>query len=76
MTKKEFMRELGQNLKSVMEEYNMTQRELAKETNISKQTISAYVCGERMPSLDNLANIAYVLNCDLDELVIIDEMIE
>lgn len=75
MTKFEFYREIGQNLKDLLDEYGMTQRELAIRIGVSKQTISAYINGERKPSIENLANIAYVLECDINELIMIDEIV-
>lgn len=75
MTKFEFYREIGQNLKDLLDEYGMTQRELAIRIGVSKQIISAYINGERKPTIENLANIAYVLECDINELIMIDEMI-
>lgn len=75
MTKFEFYREIGQNLKDLLDEYEMTQRELAIRIGVSKQIISAYINGERKPTIENLANIAYVLECDINELIMVDEMI-
>lgn len=75
MTKFEFYREIGQNLKDLLDEYGMTQRELAIRIGVSKQIISAYINGERKPTIENLANIAYVLECDINELIMVDEMI-
>ena len=76
MTKKIFMMEFGENLQSLLDDWGMTQQELADDIKVSKQTISAYVCGTRMPSIENLINISHVLDCELNELIIVDEMIE
>lgn len=68
--------EIGHNIKTVLDEYGMTQKELADEIGVSKQTISAYICGERQPTIKNLINIAYVLECDIDDLITCDDFID
>lgn len=75
MTRCELYREIGENLRDLLEEYGMTQRELAEAIGVSKQTISAYCQGSRQPSIENLVNIAYVLECGINEIITVDEMI-
>ncbi len=76
MTEFELMRDIGGNIESVLEENNMSQQDLARETGISKSTISRYINGNAMPTLKNLVNIAYVLACDISEFVFSDEFVE
>lgn len=71
----ELMTEFGRNLKDLLDEYQMSQNELAEATEMSKAAISCYVNGERMPSLKALVNIAYVLECDIEELVNCDQFV-
>lgn len=72
MTEIEFMRRFGNNLRDVLEDCWMTQKELSEETGISESTISRYVRGEMMPTFKNIVNIKYALNCEWDELVDFD----
>lgn len=76
MTRRELYREIGENIGDLLEEYGMTQFELAEAIGVSKQTISAYRQGSRQPSIENLVNIAYVLECDISDLITCDEMID
>ena len=76
MTVRDMNLEIGQNIKSALDEYSMSQKELADEMGVSKQIISAYICGDRQPTVKNLVNIAYVLECDINELITCDDFIE
>lgn len=75
MSEIELMRQIGENIRDLMGDWNMSQKELADRTGISEATISYYINGERMPSVKNLVNIAYVLECDLTEIVEAYELI-
>ena len=69
MSEVEFIDIFGDNLRSLMEERGYTQRELARESRISHVTISRYLNKERMPTAKSLVNLAFALECDLDDLV-------
>lgn len=69
MNEMEVMELFSKNLKRMMEEDNITQKELADEIGISQQTISKYLRGESIPSLTTVINIAEVLFCSVDELL-------
>lgn len=69
MSEVEFIDIFGDNLRSLMEERGYTRRELARESRISHVTISRYLNKERMPTAKSLVNLAFALECDLDELV-------
>ena len=69
MSEVEFIDIFGDNLRSLMEERGYSQRELAKESMINHATISRYLYKERMPTAKSLVNLAFTLECDLDELV-------
>lgn len=75
MTEMELMKTLGDNLKSLLDEWGYTQQELADMIGVSKATISYYIQGKRMPSLKALINIGHVLNCDVDDLIDFDDRI-
>lgn len=76
ITELELMKEFGDNLKDIMDDYQMTQKELADITGISVSAISRYIHGQRMPTLKTLINIVNALECDVDELVNFDYFVE
>lgn len=69
MTEVTLMQIIGNNIKELLDEYPMTQKELAEIIHLDKSTISRYTNGEAMPSLKNLLNIVYALNCDITDIV-------
>lgn len=48
------------NLRSLLDETGMSQRELARESGVSEVTISKYLHGSCMPSVAALVNIYHV----------------
>lgn len=76
MTENQLAKELGANLKSVMDEYGVNQKELSEMTGISRPMINKYVNGETIPTLINLINIANILDCELTDFVDAYEFIE
>lgn len=75
MTELEWMCIFGDNLVSILNEYGMTQRELADRAGLSESTISQYIHKQKMPSLRAAINIAYALDIPIDELVDFDERV-
>lgn len=57
------------NLRDLMIEVGITQSELIEESGISKGTISKYLNKKCLPTVKNLLNLCYVLNCDVDDLI-------
>lgn len=55
-------------LKEVRQKYNISLRELAKLTGISKSHLNYIEKGEREPSLSTIIRIAVALNIDEKEL--------
>jgi transcriptional regulator with XRE-family HTH domain len=76
MTEKVLVKQFGINLTDMLKYNNTTNRELAEDTGISEATISNYTRGLQMPSVKNLINIAYALECDVDELIDLTERID
>ena len=66
----------GYRLIVLMEDFNMTQVELAKEIDISNVTISRYLSGDRTPRLDVIARIASVFHVSIDYLLGISDQKE
>ena len=76
MSELEWMKMFGNNLKKLLKETGLTQRELADETGLSESTISSYINGQRMPSIKALINIGYALDCYEDDLISFLDKIE
>ena len=57
------------NLRDIMNEVGINQRELAEEANLTRATISRYLNKQRIPDLRALINISYVLECELSDLI-------
>ena len=47
----------------------MTQSQIAQKVGVSQQTISHYLKGDKMPSLDTLANLCEVLDLDANYIL-------
>lgn len=60
---------LSFNIKKYRLEKNISQEELAKLMNISRQSISKWERGESMPSIDNLLLLSDLLALPLDSLI-------
>lgn len=76
MTELEWINIFGDNLSDMLNDAKMTQQELADETGLSKAAISSYVHKRKAPGLKAIINIAYALDCSVDELMDFEEMIE
>lgn len=69
MSEQEWLDIFGDNLISMLNDANMSQRELAEETDISQGTISKYTRGQQLPGIKAIINISYALDCDVSELI-------
>lgn len=58
-----------EKLRLLRETKNLTQSELAKEANLSKNTICNYENGHRNPKISDLKKIAAALDCDVQDLL-------
>lgn len=76
MTETQWLEIFGENLKEMIEGYGYTQRDLADETGLAESTISRYISKKQMPCIKALVNIAYVLDCSLDDLMDFGDRIE
>ncbi len=66
------LKNLSQNIKFLRKKFKLTQDELAKKLNISRQVISYYENGTREPDLNIMINISKIFNCSLDLLLFSD----
>jgi transcriptional regulator with XRE-family HTH domain len=69
MTETEWLNIFGDNLRDLMLDANMTQRELADDTDLSESAISQYLNKRRVPTVRAIINIAYSLDCSVEELI-------
>ena len=76
MTESEWLNIFGNNLLEMMREYGYTQDTLARETGLSKSTISKYINKQQMPRSSALINIANVFGCNIDDLVYYGDKID
>ena len=76
MSELEWLEIFGGNLKEIIEESGYPQIEVADETGLSQTTISRYINGKQMPSVKAIVNLAYILNCDIRELMDFGDMID
>ncbi len=53
----------------LMEDFNLTQVDLAQKVGISNVTISRYLSGDRVPRLDVIARMASVFDVSIDYLL-------
>lgn len=76
MSEVEWIDIFGDNLVGMLKDAKMTQKELAEEARISNATISNYIHKKQMPNTRALVNIAYALNCSLNDLMDFGDDIE
>ena len=61
---------LGENLKKLRKEYNLSQEQLAEKLNISRQAISKWESGKAYPDIDNLILLRDIFNTTIDDISI------
>lgn len=76
MTTNEWRHVFATRLKKKMNEKGMTQTELAVMSGVTKSAISHYLLEERTAKIDVILNMAKVLECSVDELVYVREMVK
>lgn len=69
LIEKEFNMEIGKRIEKVLENSNMTQRDLANRIGVDESTVSRIIKGERTPKSEVLANIATALHTTSDYLL-------
>lgn len=63
------MKEFKDNLKYLRKKSKLTQEELSKKLNISRQTLSYYETGSREPDINMLISISNFFDCSVDFLL-------
>ena len=69
MTEVDWLNTFGDNLKDILDGSLMTQRDLAEAAGLSEATISSYLHKQKMPGMRAIINLAYALDCSVDDLV-------
>ena len=69
MTEVEWIDIFANNLRDILKDRKMSQKELANEIWVSEATISRYINKQRMPSIKHILEISYALNIDVNELI-------
>ena len=57
------------NLIEAIKTSGMSQKQIAEKLNVRQQTISQYVNGQSMPSLDTFATLCVILDVDSNEIL-------
>lgn len=68
------MSKLPERLKEYMQERNVTQSALAKNTGIERSNISEYLSGKHVPSYSNFIALLYFFDCSADYLLGITDL--
>lgn len=69
MSELEFINIFGDNLRDLMKEAGISQRELARDAGLSEGTVSAYLNKKKMVGVRALINICIVLDCELTDIL-------
>ena len=69
MDEYKLLHDFGRNLKGLLDDSFMSQKELSEATGINESTISRYIAGNCMPTLKNIVSIMIALECEFYELV-------
>lgn len=75
MKESEFIDIFSDNLRYSLQYANMTQRDFADAIGVDESTISRYLRGRIMPTAKTIVNMAYVLDCDITDLIPCEELV-
>lgn len=64
-----WIREFSLNLRRMMYDLRISQRELADLSGLSEATISRYLNATHAPSFKAIVNLAYAFGCNTDDLI-------
>ena len=65
----DILSKLSERLAELMEEHNFTPVALAKQIGVTRNTITRYLAGTRMPSFPTFIQLLEVLHCSADFLI-------
>ena len=58
---------LGNIIKKLREDLNMSQKTIAQKLNVSLSTIGMYETNKRQPNYETLLKISTIFNCSIDD---------
>ena len=70
------MVEFGEQLRNAREKNGLTQKVLAEQLYVTRQTVSRWECGERYPDIITLKKLSEILSISLDDLLSGKEMVK
>ena len=76
MSQQEWLDIFGDNLASILEEEQISQKELSRLTGLSESTISRYINKLQMPNVRAIINISYALNWSFEDMLNYGSMLE
>ena len=69
MSEKEYAKLIAKNLKRIAYENNKTQADISKDLHISKQTVSSWFRGERIPRMEKIDLLCHYFNCKRTDIM-------
>ena len=63
----------GKKIKALMEEENITIREVSNAMNVSFQAVSKWQKGEALPTISNFYILGQILGSDVDDMLVAKE---
>ena len=76
MNQQEWLNIFGDNLVSILEEEQISQKELSRLTGLSESTISRYINKLQMPTVRAIINISYALDWSFEDMLNYGDIIE
>ena len=76
MSQQEWLDIFGDNLASILEEEQISQKELSRLTGLSESTISKYINKLQMPTVRAIINISYALDWSFEDMLNYGDIIE
>ncbi len=65
------LEEISKRLAEAIKKSGLTQQAIAEKLGVCQQTISSYVRGDKIPSLDTFAKLCGILKLDVNEILCI-----
>ena len=69
MTEKEYGKVIAKNLKRLAFEKGKTQADMARDLHISKQTVSSWMLGTRIPRMDKIDMLCEYFGCKRSDIM-------
>lgn len=69
MTNEEYAMIVAKNLKRIFFEHDRSQADVARDLNISKQTLSSWMTGKRTPKMSKIDLLCHYFNCTREDIM-------